>query len=252
MSRAKSIRALESEVECLSAEVARLRLMVERCESMRNFPESTAVTSQQPIAAPHMVLPLAGQPLDVLPSIFSGAEGTTRLLKVLLETYPWLLPTAAAAAASTSGAAATAHHHPSPAAASMTPTPASHQLHPASSSAPQQQPQQRVTAAAGQSAPAVQQASVSAATTGTAGSKPKQLDPPQLARLDTAQPSEEQVSPQLVSRQPTAFTDVADSPTAAVAPLAQYRPKPQENRNFRTAMTAQRNDWANETDELDF
>ena len=217
MSRSKTIRTLENEVECLSAEVARLRLMVERCESMKNFPEPASIA--QPAAAPHMVLPLAGQPLDVLPSIFSGAEGTTRLLKVLLETYPWLLPPTQVPTAT----------------ATVTPIAV-----PAAAVVPMLEVQP-VVAAAPSNAPAVQ--------ADVARNTARQGEPA------TPQPVVERLSPQLVQRQGTAFSEAPDSPMAgsviqAAAPLAQYRPKPQENK-FKSAM-APRNDWGNETDELDF
>ena len=112
-------RALESEVNALDAEVTRLRIMVDRCvesqdtlrasvqtrddrqqhrtnhtETRRNPPETahesdpinlgTALTSTR--------LALPGDPMAVLPAIFSGMDGTARLFKVLIETYPWLLP----------------------------------------------------------------------------------------------------------------------------------------------------------------
>lgn len=113
-------RTLESEVNALNAEVTRLRIMVNRCveaqdnarqtqlvvheptlqqrthHPQRNYP--TVSSSVDPISNVLEVLPtstklpLPGEPMSVLPTIFSGMDGTARLFKVLIETYPWLLP----------------------------------------------------------------------------------------------------------------------------------------------------------------
>ena len=101
-------RALESEVETLNAEVTRLRLMVQRCvgeqerlgrEIREQHSREAAHTGDGKAdnAAQHVVpqmirIPQPDDPVAVLPSLFSGMDGTARLFKVLMETYPWLLP----------------------------------------------------------------------------------------------------------------------------------------------------------------
>ena len=98
-------RALESEVELLNSEVTRLRLMVQRCnvaqqelgqkvrQGYANEGDAGGGGAVATQAFPHAVrIPQPDDPISVLPSLFSGMDGTARLFKVLLETYPWLLP----------------------------------------------------------------------------------------------------------------------------------------------------------------
>ena len=96
--------AVDNEMAKLSDEVARLRLMVERVQLRQNqldaHQRSSSEQSSQPTGTPAYhrdpwavpPVPLPGSPVAVLPTIFSGVDGTTRLFKLLLETYPWLEP----------------------------------------------------------------------------------------------------------------------------------------------------------------
>ena len=83
-------KAIEEEVTSLAEEVARLRVMVDRCVEL-NLDLQQRQAQQPPPAAAHTVpFPTPDQPLAVLPTMFSGIDGTTRLLKLIVETYPWL------------------------------------------------------------------------------------------------------------------------------------------------------------------
>lgn len=88
-------RALQREVEALSDEVSRLRMMVQRCVEVREQQQqqqqvgTVGLTTGEPGG---VQIPLSNQPLAVLPSLFSGIDGTARLFKVLMDTYPWLVP----------------------------------------------------------------------------------------------------------------------------------------------------------------
>lgn len=102
------LEALEEEVNSLNAEVTRLRLMVQQCvenESRykaleeENAALKAAVAQQQApggsnkLVNPYLPgMPLPGQPLDVLPSMFTGTKGTARLFRLIMDTYPWLTP----------------------------------------------------------------------------------------------------------------------------------------------------------------
>lgn len=233
-SRSKTIRTLENEVEVLSTEVARLRLMVERCEGLKAFDSSPAPV---PAASPQIVLPLAGQPLDVLPSIFQGAEGTTRLLKVLLETYPWLLPQPQPQQYSAPPTAAEAPAYYPQQAVRRQPS-----MEPQAVPSPLLQQRQQV--------PAVAKESVAPVVVTSEEEEPP-LSPPAVRSAAPA-----------ASRGKAALQHVDSlnaSSVAAIAPLAQYRMKPQtqqqtqqrQETKIRSAMLA-RGDWGNETDELDF
>ena len=92
MSHSKYQEAVDTELSKLSNEVARLRIMVERVQLRQNQLEaagrsSSAESSQAPAAMgptyhrdPWAVpVPLPNSPVAVLPTIFSGAEGTARL-----------------------------------------------------------------------------------------------------------------------------------------------------------------------------
>jgi hypothetical protein len=89
-------------VEKLSFEVSRLRLMVERVTERQNAINVGRSASEESSAQPGAVhlhrdpfqvpLPLPGSPVHVLPTIFSGQEGTARLFRLLLDTYAWLEP----------------------------------------------------------------------------------------------------------------------------------------------------------------
>eukprot|EP00758_Cryptobia_borreli_P012801 Tbor_TRINITY_DN5777_c0_g1::TRINITY_DN5777_c0_g1_i1::g.20402::m.20402 len=87
-------QSLEKEVDALNTEMTRLRLMVTKCMEIRESspPAATIPYTRATVDPSSTRLPLPGDPMSVLPSIFSGMQGTARLLKVLLETYPWLLP----------------------------------------------------------------------------------------------------------------------------------------------------------------
>ena len=113
---------LEDEVVKLSNEVARLQIMVERCVEANNqhYSNKTRTSSPSPSqqhqqqkqtafssTASSSPSPNSNQqqqrskspfafsapsdPLAALPSLFSGKEGTARLFRVLVESYPWLL-----------------------------------------------------------------------------------------------------------------------------------------------------------------
>ena len=97
------MQQIEAEVTALNAEVARLRIMVERCVDVQQQQQRAQQQQQQPAPAlfggfadPRVgtvpPMPLPGQPLAVLPVLFSGMEGTARLFRILMETYPWLTP----------------------------------------------------------------------------------------------------------------------------------------------------------------
>lgn len=92
----------------LNAEVTRLRLMVQRCvgeqerlgREIRERPSREAThggdgmteNAAQNVVPQMIRIPQPDDPVAVLPSLFSGMDGTARLFKVLMETYPWLLP----------------------------------------------------------------------------------------------------------------------------------------------------------------
>lgn len=97
---------LEEEVVKLSNEVARLQIMVERCVHTNNkmynntqqqnsntSPKTatTTTTTQQPQPQQPFSFSAPTDPLTALPTLFSGREGTARLFRVLVESYPWLL-----------------------------------------------------------------------------------------------------------------------------------------------------------------
>src|SRR3989338_11473623 len=110
---------LEDEVVKLSDEVARLQIMVERCvennNKMYNYHQnppprapsqnhnnnSPSSRSQSPAMsatnnininnANPFTFSAPTDPLTALPSLFTGKEGTARLFRVLVESYPWLL-----------------------------------------------------------------------------------------------------------------------------------------------------------------
>jgi hypothetical protein len=99
--------AIDSEMAKLSDEVARLRLMVERVQLRQAHIDGSvgqARSSSEQSSAAHagqpayhrdpwaVPVPLPNSPVAVLPTIFSGVDGTARLFKLLLDTYPWLEP----------------------------------------------------------------------------------------------------------------------------------------------------------------
>lgn len=106
------LRTLQEEVAALNSEVMRLRLMVHKCTRQAEEQHDVQRRQQQALhqafpvgggsqqPSPSYVhpttglptVPLPGQPLAVLPQMFSGLEGTARLFRVLMETYPWLVP----------------------------------------------------------------------------------------------------------------------------------------------------------------
>lgn len=79
--------AVEEELAHLNDEIARLRIMVNRCNEMDSREAAPAQGAE-----PQVQLPLSNQPMAILPGIFSGVEGTARLFRVLMDTYPWLVP----------------------------------------------------------------------------------------------------------------------------------------------------------------
>ena len=95
------IHTLEQEVCSLNSEVTRLRLMVERCVELQLESKAMAppaAPSSSPTAALLPRTPLATDPLQILPEIFSGMDGTARLFKLLMDAYPWLAPTVVSSA----------------------------------------------------------------------------------------------------------------------------------------------------------
>ena len=120
--------AIEEELRKLREETARLRVMVQKCvehrdamqrpEALDSVPcgglrthRSTAVVapaechpgvpercldytvaSVVPRSARSVAMPVPTDAAAVLPTMFSGAEGTARLYRLLADTYPWLAP----------------------------------------------------------------------------------------------------------------------------------------------------------------
>ncbi|CUG38043.1 Hypothetical protein, putative [Bodo saltans] len=100
------LRALEDEVGALSAEMTRLRLMVQQCTDREQRQASLAAENERLKAAlleaqtngaihssPRAGATAAPGTLDALPAMFSGADGTARLFKAIMDAYPWLVPT---------------------------------------------------------------------------------------------------------------------------------------------------------------
>jgi hypothetical protein len=98
-------RAIDAEMEKLSGEVARLRVMVERVVDHKSRSVSEASAQPHPPAGHSIIptpqfhrdpftvpVPLPTSPVAVLPTIFAGQDGTARLFRLLLDTYPWLEP----------------------------------------------------------------------------------------------------------------------------------------------------------------
>jgi hypothetical protein len=99
------LRALEDEVGALSAEMTRLRLMVQQCADREQRQAAILAENERLKAAlleaqatgalrsaPTIGSTLPPGSLDALPAMFSGADGTARLFKAIMDAYPWLIP----------------------------------------------------------------------------------------------------------------------------------------------------------------
>jgi hypothetical protein len=99
------LRALEEEVGALSAEMTRLRLMVQQCADREQRQAAILAENERLKAAlleaqttgalrsaPKIGSALPSGSLDALPAMFSGADGTARLFKAIMDAYPWLIP----------------------------------------------------------------------------------------------------------------------------------------------------------------
>jgi hypothetical protein len=236
---------LEDEILKLTADVARLQIMVDRTieaseaaalhasSSSPSDPlsihsqllaQQMAALTAAPIgaaAAGTPAIPLPGDPLAVLPALFSGREGTARLFRMLVETYPWLL---------TEG---TAHHaRTAEATAMLAATAAARQQQIVVTSAAAQPPVPPVSAPA-PAAPTHAAPLPQAPTVAPTAAAPMPLTPAVVAPSATA-PSQ-MISPTSAAAASTVApqpVEMASGPTggaSAAAPLENTNPRPAQS-----------------------